>query len=75
MASEPISLDEKGTTVRWDWGDTWYNRYDCLKTYSYTDEDKNSIVEIGSFMCESHRNMDGRYDRNRGQDSNLYMSP
>jgi hypothetical protein len=33
------------------------------------------VVEIGSFMLESYTNIDGRYDRNRGQLSNLYMSP
>lgn len=75
VAGEPVRLDGDVVKVYWDYGDTWYNRYDCLKTYAYTDEDKNSIVEIGSFMCESHRNMDGRYDRNRGQDCNLYMNP
>ncbi len=64
-----------GATIHYDWGDTWYQRYDCLKTYPYTPEDENQIVEIGSFMVESHVNLDGRYDRNRGQDSNLYMSP
>jgi len=28
-----------------------------------------------SFMCETRVNIDGRYDRNRGQVSNLAMSP
>ena len=75
-AGEPVSLNQSGnTTFYYDWGDTWYQRYDCLKTYPYTPEDENQIVEIGSFMVESHVNLDGRYDRNRGQDSNLYMSP
>lgn len=52
-------------------GDSWYTRYDCLKTYPFTEEDNNSIIEIGSFMCESRVNMDGRYDRNRGSISNI----
>ena len=56
-------------------GDTFYQRFDCLKTYSYTNEDQNSIVEIVSFMCETRINIDGRYDRNRGQINNLNMSP
>ncbi len=63
------------TTVEWLWGDTYYQRYDCLKTYPFTQEDENSIVEIASFMCETRVNIDGRYDRNRGQISNLNMSP
>lgn len=74
-AGEAVTIEEGGTTVHYDYGDTWYQRYDCLKTYPYTEEDTNSIVEIGSFMVETHVNIDGRYDRNRGQDNNLNMSP
>ena len=63
------------TDIEWKYGDTWYERYDCLKTYPFTMEDENSIVEIASFMCETRVNIDGRYDKNRGQDSNLFMTP
>jgi hypothetical protein len=72
-AGEPVSV--KTGVLTYDWGDTYYQRYDCLKTYPFTKEDENSIVEIGSFMCETRINIDGRYDRNRGQLSNLNMSP
>ena len=61
--------------VRWTIGDTYYQRFDTLKTYAYSDKDENSIVDITSFMVETRVNIDGRYDRNRGQDSNLQMSP
>lgn len=82
----PVSLDDtviSGTgdsaieklDFYYDYGDTYYQRYDCLKTYPYTREDVNQIVEIGSFMLETHINIDGRYDRNRGQQNNLNMSP
>lgn len=64
-----------GPTVDFNYGDTYYQRYDCLKTYPFTKEDENSVVEIASFMCETRINIDGRYDRNRGQLSNLNMSP
>lgn len=78
-AGDPISLsvsDEEGFVgVDFKYGDTWYSRYDCLKTYPFTQEDENSVIEIGSFMCETRVNIDGRYDRNRGQISNLNMSP
>lgn len=57
------------------YGDTYYQRYDCLKTYPFTTEDSNSVVDIASFMCETYTNVDGRYDRNRSQLSNLNMSP
>lgn len=74
-AGEPVLLDNQDTTIKYTYGDTWYQRYDCLKTYPFTLEDENSIVEIGSFMCETRVNIDGRYDRNRGQISNLVMTP
>ena len=64
-----------GSTISGKEGDTFFQRYDCLKTYAYTSEDKNSLVDITSFMCESRMNLDGRYDRNRGQTINLAMSP
>lgn len=63
------------STIQFKYGDTWYQRYDCLKTYPYADDDENSIVEIGSFMIETRINIDGRYDRNRGQITNMWMNP
>lgn len=60
--------------VEWIWGDTWFQRYDCLKTYPFTFEDINQVTEIGSFYCESRVNIDGRYDRNRGSTS-FSLSP
>ena len=71
---EPVRLDNSNPVV-WKYGDTYFQRWDCLKTYAFTFEDENQVVEIGSFMLETHTNIDGRYDRNRGQSSNLYMSP
>lgn len=71
-AGKSVALDND---IYFTYGDTYYQRYDCLKTYSFTDEDENSVIEIASFMCESRINLDGRYDRNRGQISNLNMSP
>ncbi len=75
-ASEPVSLSvDKDADITFEYGDTWYSRYDCLKTYPFTSEDKNQIVEIGSFLCETRVNIDGRCDKNRGQNSNLHMTP
>ena len=74
-AGEAITLEDNGNLIEFKYGDTWYQRYDCLKTYPFTLEDENSIVEIGSFMCETRVNINGRYDRNRGQISNILMSP
>lgn len=72
---DPVALSTAGTTINWEYGDTYYQRYDCLKTYPFTREDVNQVVEIGSFMLETRVNIDGRYDRNRGQVNNLNMSP
>lgn len=75
-AGRPVNLDESDNiVVPFEYGDTWYSRYDCLKTYPFTQEDENQVVEIGSFMCETRVNIDGRYDRNRGQLSNLNITP
>jgi len=80
-AGEPVSLqDNSGNTLSsvdllYYKGDTFFQRYDCLKTYPFTQNDQNSIVEIGSFMCETRINLDARYDRNRGMNSNLTMTP
>ena len=73
---EPVELNSNGNTeFYYSYGDTYYQRYDCLKTYPFAPDDENQVVEIGSFMLETRVNIDGRYDRNRGQSNNLYMTP
>lgn len=75
-AGPPVEITDADTIdVPFRYGDTFYQRYDCLKTYPFTQEDENSIVDIASFMCETRVNIDGRYDRNRGLSSNLNVSP
>lgn len=76
VAGDAVPLVEgQSCTVPFDQGDTYYQRYDCLKTYPYSNDDKNQIVEILSFMCETRINIDGRYDANRGLMSNIDMRP
>ena len=72
-----VSFDEntEQCTLEFKWGDTYFQRYECLKTYPFSSEDKNQVVEIASFMVETRVNIDGRYDKNRGQLSNLNMTP
>lgn len=74
--SDPVSIST-GTdlTIISNQGDTYYQRFECLKTYAYTPEDVNQVIDIASFLVETHINIDGRYDRNRGQVSNLNVSP
>ena len=70
---EPVSLGDGSSPVTYEYsyGDTYFQRWECLKTYPFTDEDTNQIIEIGSFMLETHVNIDGRCDRNRGQLTNV----
>lgn len=78
---EPVSLVDinneakSDVTIRWEEGDTYFQRYDHIKTYPFTLEDQNQVTDIVSFMCETRVNIDGRYDRNRGQTSNFSITP
>ena len=56
-----------------DTGDSYYMRYDNLKTYPYSRIEVNGIVEIMSFMCETRVNLDGRSDKNRGLTDNTLI--
>ena len=47
-------------------GDTYFQRWDCLKTVQYSEDSANSIIEVLSFPVETHINIDGRYDKQRG---------
>jgi len=79
-AGEPVDLIQNDATpvsscnIVWSQGDTYYQRYDCLKTFPFTNEDTNSVSDTLSFMCETRVNIDGRYDKNRGQLSTLYIN-
>lgn len=48
-------------------GDTYFQRWDCLRTYPTTEEDVNSIIDVTSTMLETHINLDGRTDNTRGR--------
>lgn len=72
-ASKSIPINRGILT--YEYGDTRYQRYDCLKTYAFTPEDENQVIEIASFMCETRVNMLGRYDKNIGNLSNLNADP
>lgn len=78
---DPISLVDTNNgvkssiTIKWEEGDTYFQRYDHIKTYPFTLEDQNAVTDIVSFMCETRVNIDGRYDRNRGQTSNFSVTP
>lgn len=74
---DPIPLLDRSSneiTVIWKEGDTYYQRYDCIKSYPYTLEDRNCITDIVSFMVETRINLDGRYDKQRGILQNLAIT-
>lgn len=56
-------------------GDCYIQRYDCLKTYPFTHEDMNSVIETLSATLETYVNLDFRYDHNRGSGKNIALSP
>ena len=66
----PISqrqvINNSSITIIGIQGDTYFQRWDCLKTEPYSEESKNGIVDITSFMVETHTNIEGRYDVRRG---------
>lgn len=68
-------VSDEAAVMYYKEGDTYLGRYDCLKTYPFTDEDQNQIVSIYSTEIESRVNLDARYDKNRGSSSNMYMRP
>ena len=74
---EPVTLPKytnPGINIYADYGDTWIQRFDCLKTYPYSQDDENSVVEIISFPIETRINIEGRYDKNKGNTSNIYAN-
>ena len=77
LAGPQVQLNKLGnTTIYVTEGDTYFQRYDCLKTYQYNSTAKNNIVEIYSFLCETRVNLEGRYDINKGNyPDNTAMNP
>ena len=70
-AGEAINLTGETISLRGNHGDTYYQRWDCLKTFPYSTDDKNQYIDITSFFVESRINLDGRYDKQKGLKYNL----
>lgn len=77
-AGKEISIENRDTNnnlvIDWLEGDTYFQRYDCLKTYPIAGTNENNVVDILSFMCESRVNIAGRYDKNRGLTDNTLIT-
>lgn len=67
-AGPAYQLDDMGTTgtVFGNQGDTYFQRWDCLRTKPYSEDAENKVIDITSFMVETHINLDGRSDLYRG---------
>lgn len=46
-------------------GDTYFQRWDDLRTRPLSEDDANGVIDIVSVMLETHINLDGRYDLQR----------
>lgn len=46
-------------------GDTYFQRWDNLRTRPLSKDDANGVIDIVSIMLETHINLDGRYDLQR----------
>lgn len=67
IAGEAVAVKDGQARITWKQGDWYYQRYECLRTYPQSTEEKSQVVEIVSFMCETRRNIDGRYDSHGGK--------
>lgn len=78
LQAGPICYTNSGLEhvyLKFIYGDTFYQRYDCLKTYPFGSEDINSVSEVASVMIETRVNLDGRTDNNRGRLTFFGLTP
>lgn len=68
-AGPQYTLSDTDGIIYGDQGDTYFQRYDCLKTKPYSSDAVNNVIDITSFMVETHINIDGRTDLQRGIDN------
>jgi hypothetical protein len=61
-AGTHITINEfKSNGLKYTEGDTYYQRYDCMKTYARSSSDINQNIEILSAMIQTRLNLDGIY--------------
>jgi len=76
LAGQAISLvSGQDAVLYFTEGDTYFGRYECLKSYPYTQEDRQSIVSIYSTELESRVNLDFRYGNTMNLDDNTLVTP
>lgn len=63
--SNSYSID---STIGWGLeGDTYYQRWDNIRTYPTSDSDVNQNIDAISIMVETYKNLDGDYRNLRGR--------
>ena len=72
-ASEIYNIYTSYISTIYIYGDTFYERYDCLKTYPFSEEEQNSVVDVTSVMLETHINTAATY--NTAKDSLTNIRP
>lgn len=75
VAGESVSLNSINITLNCTEGDTYYQRYDNLKTYPWSMEEVNGITDVISFMVETRINLEGRYDSNKADKPHFHILP
>lgn len=74
IAGEDVVLNDS-ITLKYTEGDTYYQRYDNLKTYPNSLEEVNGITDVISFMVETRINLEGRYDKNISNKAHFHIFP
>ena len=64
-----------GETIYGFEGDTYYQQWDCLRTYPTSEEDTNKIVDVVSAMIETTVNLDGDTRKTRGRSDMINVRP
>lgn len=75
IAGEEVLLNTSKVTLNYTEGDTYYQRYDNLKTYPWSMEEVNGITDVISFMVETRINLEGRYDSNKADKPHFHILP
>lgn len=75
IAGKEESINTIETTLYYTEGDTYYQRYDNLKTYPWSMEEVNGVTDVISFMVETRINLEGRYDSNKADRPHFHILP
>lgn len=67
-AGKRYDIDGMEMSLIADRGDTYFQRWDCLRIMPFGEESVNNVIDITSFMLETHINIDGINNKQRGTD-------